>query len=272
MKSKEAATGATKFNVETTVRSEFGPLADAGGVPLYRQVKRALIKLIESGRYAPADCLPSEQAIAGSLQVSIGTLRKAVDELVMENVLVRRQGKGTFVAMHNNDRFLFHFFHVEKRDQDQSQEHEYPAVECVSFEKTRATEDEAIALGLRTGDPIFRVGNRLKLSGRPVVFDRLAISALTFKGLTEKRFVERLSTVYHLYQRDYGITVLRAHERARAVPASRDVCRVLGLAPGQPVLEVHRIAFTFGDKPVEYRVSTINTQHHDYVSLLSKRI
>ncbi len=256
----------------SAIPPELTPIADAGGVPLYRQVKKALIKLIEGGRYAPADCLPSESIIANSLQVSIGTLRKAVDELVVENVLVRRQGKGTFVAMHNNDRFLFQFFHVEKRDRDPSQEHEYPAVECVSFEKSKATDEDAAALGLRLGDPVLCVGNRLKLSGRPVVYDRLVVSALTFKGLTEKRFVERLSTVYHLYQQDFGITVLRAQERARAASASSAVCRILGLAPGLPVLEVHRTALTFGDKPVEYRVSTINTQHHDYVSLLSKRL
>lgn len=272
MKSEKPTSVVSQTPAATHAVDALVPISDAGGVPLYRQVKRALIKLIESGRYAPADCLPSESTIATSLQVSIGTLRKAVDELVMENVLVRRQGKGTFVAMHNNDRFLFQFFHVEKRAQDQTQEHEYPAVECVSFEKTRATEDEATALALRTGDPVFRVGNRLKLSGRPVVYDRLTVSALTFKGLTEKRFIERLSTVYHLYQRDYGITVLRAQERARAASASREVSRILGVAPGLPVLEVHRTALTFGDKPVEYRISTINTQHHDYVSLLSKRV
>jgi GntR family transcriptional regulator len=247
------------------------PLTDTGGVPLYRQVKRALIKLIESGRYAPSDCLPSEAEIAGRLNVSIGTLRKAVDELVHENVLIRRQGKGTFVVMHNNDRFLFQFFHVEKRGLEITQEHEYPAVECVSFEKTRAVEEEAAALGIRAGDPVFRIGNRLSLSRRPVVYDRLCVSALTFKGLTEKRFVDRQSTVYHLYQQDFGITVLRAHERARAMAASREVSRVLGVQPGLPVLEVHRTALTFGEKPVEYRVSTINTQQHDYVSLLSKR-
>jgi GntR family transcriptional regulator len=251
---------------------ELTPIADAGGVPLYRQVKRALIKLIESGRFAPADCLPSESAIASSLQVSIGTLRKAVDELVMENVLIRRQGKGTFVAMHNNTRFLFQFFQVEKRDQDLSQEHPYPAVECVSFEKARATAEEALALGISERDPVFRIGNRLKLSGLPVVYDRLAISALTFKGLTERQFVERSSTIYHLYQCEYGITVLRAQDRARAMSASHDVCRILGLRPATPVLEVHRIALTFGEKPVEYRISTINTEQHDYVSLLAKRI
>ena len=272
MKSDKTGLAANRRLAQARPQLELTPIAEASGVPLYRQVKRALIKLIESGRYAPADCLPSESAIASGLQVSIGTLRKAVDELVMENVLIRRQGKGTFVVMHNNSRFLFQFFHVEKRDQDLSQEHPYPAVECVSFERARATAEEASALGIGLGDPVFRVGNRLKLSGLPVVYDRLAISALTFKGLTEKQFVERSSTVYHLYQCDYGITVLRAHDRARAVAASHDVCRILGLRPGTPVLEVHRIAMTFGDKPVEYRVSTINTQHHDYVSLLSKRI
>ena len=244
---------------------------DSPGVPLYRQVKRTLIKLIEGGLYAPAGCLPSESVIAGSLRVSIGTLRRAVDELVHENVLVRRQGKGTFVATHNNDRFLFQFFHVEKRGLEITQAHEYPAVECVAFERVRATEEEAAALGMRTGEPVFRIGNRLKLSGRPVVFDQLAISALAFKGLTEKRFVDRPSTVYHLYQNDFGITVLRARERARATAAAREVCKVLGVQPGLAVLEVHRTALTFGEKPVEYRVSTIDTRHHDYVSLLSKR-
>ena len=255
----------------TSEADGLSPLPDAGGIPLYRQVKRVLIKLIERGRYAPSDCLPSESEIASKLNVSIGTLRKAVDELVHENVLIRRQGKGTFVVMHNNDRFLFQFFHVEKRGLDITQEHEYPGVECLSFEKTRAIEDEASALSIRVGDPVFRIGNSLSLSRRPVVYDRLCVSALTFKGLTEKRFVDRLSTIYHLYQQDFGITVLRAHERARAIPASREASRVLGVAPGLPVLEVHRTALTFGEKPVEYRVSTINTQHHDYVSLLSKR-
>ncbi len=260
-----------KLSGKTSTPLELAPVAGVDGTPLYRQVKRSLIKLIEGGHYAPADCLPNEASMASSLQVSIGTLRKAVDELVAENVLVRRQGKGTFVTMHNSDRFLFQFFHVEKRDQDLSQEHEYPEVECLSFEKMRANEDEATALGIRLGDPVFRIDNRLKLLGRPVIFDRLTISAITFKGLTHQQFIERTSTVYNLFQREFAITVLRAQERARAIPASREACRVLGLPPSLPVLEVHRTAFTFGDKPVEYRISTINTQHHDYVSLLSKR-
>ncbi|MFZ9252107.1 MAG: UTRA domain-containing protein, partial [Hylemonella sp.] len=83
--------------------------------------------------------------------------------------------------------------------------------------------------------------------------------------------VNRSSTVYALYQSDFGITVLRAQERARAVAAGRSVARVLGMPVGCPVIEVHRLALTFADKPVEYRISTIDTRAHDYVSVLSKK-
>lgn len=246
------------------------PVGEVAGVPLYRQVKLALLSLVERAAYAPGEVLPNETQLAGALEVSIGTLRKAVDELVHEHVLVRKQGKGTFVAMHGNDRFLFQFFHVETRDPGSRGRHEYPQVECVGFDKARANEDEAQALGLREGDAVLRIGNRLNLAGRPVVYDSLCISARLFKGLTEKRFVDRPSTIYNLYQADHGITVLRALERARAVAASREAARVLGVAQGIPMLEVHRVALSFGGKPVEYRISTIHTQQHDYVSMLSK--
>jgi GntR family transcriptional regulator len=252
------------------------PLAPSGPGPLYRQARRELQRAVESGRYSPGDLLPSETVIARALGVSIGTLRKAVDELVHEHVLVRRQGKGTFVALHNDDRFLFQFFHVEPRDDAAAEGgprgREYPQVECVAFARGRADDAEAAALRIRPGDAVVRVDNRLSLSGRPVVHDRIVVAAQTFKGLSEKRFMERPSTIYNLYQTDHGITVLRARERARATAAGRETARILGVPIGRPVLEVHRLALTFGDKPVEYRVSTINTANHDYVSLLSKRV
>ena len=124
---------AISFSNKESNKFELTPIADTLGMPLFRQAKRSLIKLIESGKYAPGDCLPSESVIANGLQISIGTLRKAVDELVSENVLIRRQGKGTFVATHNNDRYLFQFFHIEKRVFDVSHEHEFPDVDCLAF-------------------------------------------------------------------------------------------------------------------------------------------
>jgi GntR family transcriptional regulator len=253
---------------------DLAPLSDTGDTPLYRQVKRALLGLIESGACRPGQALPNETAIAQGLRVSVGTLRRAVDELVHEHVLVRRQGKGTYVAQHNSERFMFQFFHVEPRADMRMGEvvHqvEYPKVECVSFERDRATDSDAAALRMKPGDPVIRFENRLSLGGRAVVHDRIVVPAQMFKGLSEKRLLERPSTIYSLYQTEFGITVLRAQERTRAVAADRVTARVLGLPTGLPVLEVHRVAMTFGERPVEYRVSTIHTQLHDYVSVRSR--
>ncbi len=252
------------------------PVTATGEVPLYRQVKRELLRSIETGRCGPGKVLPNETVLAAALEVSVGTLRRATDELVHEHVLVRRQGKGTTVATHTHDRFLFHFFHVEPRpdplDSDRMPVSHYPVVECMGFDKDKATLIEAAVLWIRAGDPVYRIDNRLKLDGHLVAHDHIVISSVLFKGLTEKRLLDRPSTIYALYQSEFGITVLRAQERARAAGTTRHTARMLGLPVGTPAIEVHRVALTFGDKPVEYRVSTVNTQHHDYVSLLSKRL
>jgi GntR family transcriptional regulator len=239
---------------------------EAADMPLYRVVKRSLLNAIESGSCPPGQTLPSETEIAGAMGVSIGTLRRAVDELAAEHILVRRQGRGTFVATHGTDRFLFQFFHVERIDGLR----EAPLVDLVSFERLRADDEPAQALNLRLGEPVIQIENRLRLQGSAVIYDRLTLPSSLFKGLTEKRFRERPGTIYQLYQSDFGITVLHARERARAIQADRNAVRVLSLVLGQPVMQVRRTALTFGDRPVEHRVSIINTAHHDYVNMLSR--
>ncbi len=238
----------------------------AAGMPLYRAAKRALLQAIESGDVLPGAALPSEAALAKSLAISVGTLRHAVDELVAEHILVRRQGRGTFVATHSAARFLFQFFHVERADGLR----ESPEVQMVSFDRLRLPDDVAQSLAVRAGEWAVVVENRLLLQGRAVVHDRLWVPAVLCKGLTEKRLRDRTGTIYQFYQSEFGLTVLRAQERARAVGADRAASRVLGIAPGTPVIQVQRTALTFGDKPVEYRVSTIHTAFHDYVHTLSR--
>ena len=239
---------------------------DTAGMPLYRVVKRELLRTIEAGNVAPGDALPSETQLAAEFGVSVGTVRRAVDDLVAEHILVRRQGRGTFEATHTSDRFLFQFFHIERSDGLR----DAPVVELVSFERTRLDDEAASALGLKPGEPALQIENRLRLQGRPVVHDRLVIPSALFRGLTEKRWRERPSTVYHLYQTEFGISVVHAHERLRAVGADRTAARVLGVPAGQPVLQVRRVALALNGQPVEWRVSTVITTQHDYVNLLSR--
>jgi GntR family transcriptional regulator len=254
-----------RMGAMTAAASPFVAIA-SGGQPLYRVAKRALLRAIESGEVPPGGALPSETALAATLGVSIGTLRRAVDELVAERILVRRQGRGTFVETHDAERFLFQFFHVERSDGLR----EVPRVELLSFERVRIEDEAAEALSVRAGDPGIQIENRLSLQGRAVIHDRLTLPAALYRGLTEARFARRPSTIYHLYQLEYGITVVHARERVRAVAADRSASRVLGVAPGAPLLQIRRTALTFGDKPVEYRVSALDSARHEYVRLLSR--
>ena len=246
--------------------------------PRYLVVKRALQKMMETGHYSAGSMLPNETTLAADLDVSVGTLRRAVDELVHEHLLVRRQGKGTYVALHSPARFMFQFFHVEPRFDfgDEDAVHlqspaEYPAIECLSFSTARASSGQASALRIKPGDSVIKIENRLLLGQRAVMRDQIFLSAALFKPLNEKTFVNRPSTIYSLYQTDFSITVLRTQERARAIAADAYSAKILGLQVGAPVMEIHRLALTFGERPVEYRISTLNTQAHDYVSATSTR-
>lgn len=246
----------------------FEPVSpQAAGMPLYRAVKRALLWSIESGALSPAAALPNETALAASFRVSVGTLRQAVGELVAEHILERRQGRGTYVATHSTERFLFQFFHLERSDGLR----ERPEVELLRFERGRLDDEAAEALQRRPGDAAWLFQNRLKLQGRPVVHDRIVVPAVLFRSLSEKRLRDRPATLYKLYQDEFAITVVRALERARAVAADRETARVLGVAAGTPMMQVRRTALSFGDKPVEYRVSMLHTAVHDYVQQLERQ-
>lgn len=243
----------------------FPPLRPAPGRPLYRAVKRELLAAIEDGRLPPGAALPAEPALAAAFGVAIGTLRQAVGELVAEHLLLRRQGSGTFVAEHSPERFLFQFFHVERADGLR----EAPQVELIDFARGRLDDDAAEALHARPGDAAWILHNRLLLQGRAVVHDRLQLPAALFRGLTERHLRERPGTLYRLWQEGFGISVLRAQERLRAVPAAGAVARTLGVAAGTPLLEIRRTALSFGARPVEYRVSSVLTGVHEVVNTLS---
>jgi GntR family transcriptional regulator len=230
--------------------------------PLYKEVKLRLTRGLAGGEWKPGEAIPSESRLAERFGVSIGTVRKAIDELVAERILLRQQGRGTFVATHTEDRTLFYFFHIVGKDGSR----ELPVTELLSFRKARANAVEAERLGVHTGAPVCRIRNLLKLSGKPVVFDEIAVPADRFTDLTEEVFGGRAGTIYGLYQERYGVTVTRISERLSAQQAPPETASLLGLKDSTPALAIRRVAYTYDDTPVEYRVSWVNTQRHEYLS------
>lgn len=234
--------------------------------PLYREVKRQLMDALAGGEWKPGDAISSERRLAERYGVSIGTIRRAIDELVAENMLIRQQGRGTFVASHNRDRLLFYFFHVVPQDGAK----EYPVVRLLAFAKAKADKLASETLQIAIGDPIFKIRNLLSLSGEPVIVDDIVVSAARFPGMTERAFRDRPSTVYNLYQDAFGISVVRTVERLRAASVDHDVCGLLHVAAGAPLLEIRRVALTYSDVPVELRISHVNTARHEYWSELKQ--
>lgn len=235
---------------------------------LYEQVRARLAESISAGKWRPGQALPSERLLAREFGVAIGTIRKAVDGLVAEQALVRLQGKGTFVTEHDGGRLMFHFFHIVGRDGAKA----YPEVRLLDFRRDRAAQADARALAIAPHDKVIRIRNLLSLEGEPAIVDDITLPAQLFPGLTEKIFRARSNTIYHLFQSRYGINVLRTDERLRAVLADADLGRLLRLPPGAPLLEVRRVALTFRDRPVELRISRVDTSRRDYHNTLGKGV
>jgi GntR family transcriptional regulator len=232
--------------------------------PLYKEIREKLLASITRGMWPPGNPLPSEATLAREFEVSVGTLRKAVDELVLEKVLQRQQGRGTFVAAHNVDRTLQDFFRVRHADGVTR----FPEVETLALRRQVADAETAQRLQLASGARVVRIINLLGIAGTPVALDRIFLPAERFEGLSLEVFRQRPGTIYHLYQHRFGVNVLRGEDHVRACRASAREARALHLRRGTPMLEIERISRTYYDVPVEWRCSRVHTEQHFYVSEL----
>ena len=234
--------------------------------PLYKEVKSRITRELAAGVWKPGDSIPSESRLAHDFAVSIGTVRKAIDELVAEKILLRQQGRGTFVATHSEDRTLFFFFHIVGKNGSR----ELPVTDLLSFRRVKAGSEEVLRLGIAPGSRVLRIRNLLKLSGKPVIFDEIVVPEALFPGLDEPAFAQRGGTIYGLYQARFGISVIRISERLSAAQPAQEVARLLEIGSRTPVLVIKRVAYTYNDLPVEYRASWVNTEGHEYLSDLWK--
>lgn len=233
--------------------------------PLYRQIKDLLIGSLEQGEWKPGESIPSEVELAARFQVSQGTVRKAIDELAAENLLVRRQGKGTFVATHHEARAQYRFLRIVP-DRGEAAPATSRFVDC---RRVRAPAETARALGLRTGDPTIFLRRLLDFDGRPVVLDDIWLPGALFKGLSAQRVANYSGPLYGLFETEFGIRMIRADERIRAIAADADAGKLLEVATGTPLLLVDRVSFTYGERPVEVRRGRSVTTAHHYHNTLS---
>lgn len=231
----------------------------ASGRPRYVQIIASLRQRLAAKEWEPGGALPGESTLAAEYGVSHGTMRKAVDHMVGQNLLVRFQGKGTFVASHNWDR-ASHFLPMVSEDGTR----ESPVGRVESVREAVASESEARQLEIRSGSKVVRIRRVRSLGGSPAILERITLPASRFPDLTSRQSDELTGLLYGLYESRYGMVVVEALERLRAVKADATDARLLGVPAGESLLEIDRIALDIKRKPIEWRVSRCNTAHHHY--------
>ena len=240
----------------------FEPSAPASPAfsPLYRQIKSLIVASLQDGEWLPGDVIPSEFELAARFKVSQGTVRKAIDEMATENLLVRRQGKGTFVATHAEATTQFRFLRLTADDGSASAL-QRRLLDC---RRQRAPAEVARALALKSGESAVQVRRLLLAGGKPVVLDDLWLPSALFRGLSVERLDAWRGALYRLFEAEFSVRMIRAEEKIRAVAASAEPAALLEVSVGSPLLQVERLSFTYGDRPVELRRGLYQTTAHHY--------
>ncbi|MBY0556602.1 MAG: GntR family transcriptional regulator [Burkholderiaceae bacterium] len=228
--------------------------------PLYQQIKGLITQSLQSGEWKPGELIPSEVELANRFKVSQGTVRKAIDELAAENLVLRKQGKGTFVATHHEARAHFRFLRLMP---DEGVPH-YPDSRIVEVKRLRAPADVARLLDLKSGDAVVFIKRVQAFDGVPTIVEELWLPGMIFKGLTAERLVEYKGPMYGLFESEFGTRMIRATEKIRAVCASEEDAQLLGIAVQTPLLVSERVSYTYGDKAVELRRGLYSTARHHY--------
>lgn len=231
-----------------------------GSIPLYMQIKELLVSNISGGQWSPGEVIPSEVQLAQELGVSQGTVRKAITELVEKNVLTRKQGRGTFVAYHDSQRALFHFFHIV----DDTGHKVLPDSTTLSCRRKRASRLESSKLQLASGSSVISIERIRKFDGRPTMLETITLPSARFGALAKVGACDLPNMLYELYEKKFGITVHSAEEQLRAVAASEHDASLLDLPAGTPLLEIQRVALTLDRTPIELRISHCITDKHYY--------
>lgn len=244
------------------------PATTAAFSPLYSQIKALILQSLQFGEWKPGEAIPSEMDLATRYRVSQGTVRKAIDELATSNLVVRRQGKGTFVATHAEQHVQFRFLKLVPDSGTPGSEG--PAQrEIIDCRRTRATADVARALALRTGDAVLQARRVLSFAGTPTILEDIWLPAAPFKGLTAERLAGYHGPMYALFETEFNMRMVRAEEKIRAEAAADGREQLLKVERGTPLLSVERISYTYQNVPMELRRGYYRTDTHHYHNTLN---
>jgi GntR family transcriptional regulator len=243
----------------TTFAQRLGPIRTPDHLPLYQQLERELRSAIERGLLAPEDALPPERDLAADLGVSRITVRKAVDGLVREGLLVRRQGSGTFVR----PRVEKNFSKITSFSEDMRARGRSPHSVWLKRSEGTVTPEEAMSLRSSPGTPVYRFHRIRYADDAPMAIERATVLATCLPSLEA---VE--ASLYEALERS-GHRPMRALQRLRAVLFDAEQAALLAAREHDPGLLVERIGFDRDGRAIEFSQSWYRGDTYDFVAELS---
>ena len=225
--------------------------------PLYLQVKDMLIQRIAAGAWKPGAAIPNEIELSRELGISVGTVRKALDEMESERLISRRQGRGTFVIDQTSNEHAVRFSNIRDPDGIRIA----GETESCTITAAAANETESRLLQLRNGEPVFRLHRVLTHINAPLMVEDSTVPQARFPGLAQESDVS--PSIVVLAQR-YGV-LLGGPRRGWALPRRRAMSLALStLRKARRLLTLDCVVYAIDGRPIEWRVARCHLRDNHY--------
>lgn len=221
----------------------------SSALPLYFQLKELLKKQIQDKTWKPEAKIPPEAELAVEYDVSVGTVKKALSDMVKDGLLYRKQGKGTFVCRSSLDSSLFWSF---KRTCDLQG---YPLRLISEIDEkieVEASREVQTSLELEAGLQCHQLSGKRLYGDSAVLLETLYLPTDLFPDFDTHDLSE--AVVSEILEADYNYPFLKAKEIFKVVQAKKELREELNLKTGSALVELHRITYSYDDKPIEYRI------------------
>jgi GntR family transcriptional regulator len=220
-------------------------------LPRYQRLRDDLAGRINRNEWRPGDPIPSEAELAAHYAVAIGTVRKAIDQLVSDGVLERQQGRGTFVRRARFNSSLFRFF----RFQSESGERRVPQSRILRRKCVPATSTVASALRIPLGEPVISLSRLRLIDDIPLLAEEIWLQKSRFAPILQIDPAEFGDLLYPLYEDRCGQVVVSAEEILTVEIANDMQARLLRLEASAPLIVIERLALDLERRPIEWRRS-----------------
>lgn len=227
-------------------------------IPVYFKLQSAIKEKIERGHWKPGDMIPPERVFAEEHKLSIGTVKKAISNLVNEGFLYRIQGKGTFVTgtYVRRDKLRYYRCYSEFGEAEGDMN-----IKLVEMEKIKSIPLINRLLKLRNKSDLFKITRVMHFEEGPKIFSISYLPQKQFKNLDTPLFRSKIEKIalYSILEESYGVPTIYNQELICAEKADKLTADYLQVPTGTPLVSIEMLSFTYKDRPYEYRISYCNT-------------